>query len=39
MEMFIEVAEEHPRFLRRQLPEVVEAMLQVGSAARAFLYV
>lgn len=27
--MFIEIAEAHPRFLRRQLPEVVGAMLQV----------
>ena len=28
--MFIEIAEAHPRFLRRQLPQVVDAMLQVG---------
>lgn len=27
--MFIEIAEAHPRFLRKQLPEVVGAMLQV----------
>lgn len=30
IEMFIEIAEAHPRFLRKQLPEVVGAMLQVG---------
>ena len=29
LEMFIEVAEAHPRFLRRQLSETVSAMLQV----------
>lgn len=29
IEMFIEIAEAHPRFLRKQLPEVVGAMLQV----------
>ena len=29
LEMFIEVAEAHPRFLRKQLSEVVEVMLQV----------
>lgn len=28
--MFIEVAEKHPRFLRRQLAAVAAAMLQVG---------
>lgn len=31
--MFIEIAEAHPRFLRKQLPEVVGAMLQVGLRA------
>ena len=31
--MFIEIAEAHPRFLRKQLLEVVGAMLQVGSMA------
>ena len=31
--MFIEIAEAHPRFLRKQLPEVVGAMLQVGLIA------
>ena len=30
LEMFIEVAEAHPRFLRKQLTEVVQAVLQVG---------
>lgn len=29
LELFIEVAEAHPRFLRRQLGEVLTAMLQV----------
>lgn len=29
LELFIEVAESHPRFLRRQLGEVLTAMLQV----------
>ena len=29
LEMFLEVAEAHPRFLRHQLAEVVAAMLQV----------
>jgi hypothetical protein len=29
LEMFIEVAEAHPRFLRKQLPEVVQAVMQV----------
>jgi len=29
LEMFIEVAEAHPRFLRHQLGEVLNAMLQV----------
>jgi hypothetical protein len=28
--MFIEIAEQHPRFLRKQLVEVVGAMLQVS---------
>ncbi|KAK9810031.1 hypothetical protein WJX72_003666 [[Myrmecia] bisecta] len=32
LEMFIEVAESHPRFLRRQLIEVVGAMLQIAEA-------
>ena len=31
LELFIEVAEAHPRFLRRQLGEVLAAMLQVHS--------
>ncbi|KAL4539354.1 hypothetical protein Ndes2437B_g02265 [Nannochloris sp. 'desiccata'] len=30
VEQLIEVADEHPRFLRRQLPEVVNAMLQIA---------
>jgi hypothetical protein len=30
--LFIEVAEAHPRFLRKQLAEVVQAMLQVSGA-------
>lgn len=30
LELFIEVAEAHPRFLRRQLGEVLTAMLQVN---------
>ncbi|KAL4452685.1 hypothetical protein ABPG75_008347 [Micractinium tetrahymenae] len=30
IEMFIEIAEAHPRFLRKQLPEVVGAMLQIA---------
>ena len=29
LELFIEVAEAHPRFLRKQLTEVVQAVLQV----------
>lgn len=29
LELFIEVAEAHPRFLRRQLGDVLTAMLQV----------
>ncbi len=29
LELFIEVAEAHPRFLRHQLGEVLTAMLQV----------
>jgi hypothetical protein len=33
--IFIEVAEAHPRFLRKQLGEVVQAMLQVGRPAQA----
>eukprot|EP00798_Chlamydomonas_sp_ICE-L_P025737 gene25737-11397_t len=32
LEMFIEVAEAHPRFLRKQLVEVVQAMLAVARA-------
>lgn len=32
LEMFIEVAEEHPRFLRRQLQDIVTAMLQIAGA-------
>jgi len=32
LEMFIEIAEAHPRFLRRQLAEVVAAMLQIAGA-------
>ncbi len=31
--MFIEIAEAHPRFLRRQLPAVVDAMLQARRVA------
>jgi hypothetical protein len=31
LELFIEVAEAHPRFLRRSLTEIVNAMLQVFS--------
>ena len=34
--MFIEIAEAHPRFLRKQLPEVVGAMLQVGRLGSAY---
>eukprot|EP00887_Chlorella_sp_A99_P006261 scaffold3.g6261.t1 len=34
IELFIEVADEHPRFLRRQLPAVVAAMLQARARAR-----
>ncbi len=30
--LFIDVAEAHPRFLRKQLGEVVQAMLQVSPA-------
>lgn len=30
LELFIEVAEAHPRFLRHQLGEVLTAMLQAG---------
>ena len=30
LELFIEVAEAHPRFLRKNLTEIVNAMLQVG---------
>ena len=32
LELFIEVAEAHPRFLRKQLVEVVQAVLQVARA-------
>ena len=32
LELFIEVAEAHPRFLRKNLTEIVNAMLQVTSA-------
>lgn len=32
IEMFIEIAEAHPRFLRRQLPQVVDAMLQIAES-------
>jgi len=32
IELLMEVAEDHPRFLRRSLPELVDAMLQVASA-------
>lgn len=32
LEMFIEVAETHPRFLRKQLAPVTDAMLQVAEA-------
>lgn len=35
LEMLIEVAEVHPRFFRRQLGEVVGAMLQVGACMHA----
>ena len=31
LELFIEVAEAHPRFLRKNLTEIVNAMLQVCS--------
>lgn len=31
LELFIEVAEAHPRFLRKNLTEIVNAMLQVGT--------
>ena len=31
LELFIEIAEAHPRFLRRNLPEIADAMLQVGT--------
>ena len=30
VELLIEVADEHPRFLRRRLPEVADAMLQIA---------
>ena len=33
--MFIEVAEAHPRFLRKQLAEVVQAVLTVSRGAGA----
>ena len=33
LELFIEVAEAHPRFLRKNLTEIVNAMLQVSKAA------
>ena len=32
IELLMEVAEDHPRFLRRSLPELVDAMLQVAAA-------
>lgn len=32
LELFIEVAESHPRFLKRNLAEIANAMLQVGAA-------
>ena len=32
LELFIEVAEAHPRFLRKNLTEIVNAMLQVSTA-------
>jgi len=32
LELLIEVAEAHPRFLRRHLTEVASAMLQAGPA-------
>ena len=32
LELFIEVAEAHPRFLRKNLTEIVNAMLQVYKA-------
>lgn len=35
LELFIEVAEAHPRFLRRHLTEVAAAMLQVRRQAPA----
>lgn len=34
LELFIEVAEAHPRFLRKNLTEIVNAMLQVGAGCR-----
>jgi hypothetical protein len=34
LEMFIEVAGTEPRFLRKQLPEVVGSMLQIAAAGR-----
>jgi hypothetical protein len=32
VELLIEVADEHPRFLRRQLPAAVDAMLQIAES-------
>ena len=34
--MFIEVAEAHPRFLRKQLAEVVQAVLTVGGVGSSW---
>ncbi|BDA40930.1 Importin-5 [Coccomyxa sp. Obi] len=34
LELFIEIAEAHPRFLRRNLPEISNAMLQVAEAEK-----
>lgn len=32
LEQLIEVAEQHPKFLKKQLPEVIAAMLQIANA-------
>lgn len=37
LELFIEIAEAHPRFLRRNLAEIANAMLQVGRRASMLL--
>ncbi len=32
LEQLIEVAEQHPKFLKKQLPEVIAAMIQIANA-------